>query len=422
MIFPKISSTFRIQYNNECLLIILMSLCLIFLLIFHKAFYSISIFLLKNIEIGRSRQSFVFLFFQFFYSNIASLYLPYGIMILVYNYGTVYETLILFLEILVSKYLTGVLQLIFIETPLCYDKLIPYYIINEHKFSFPSEKLVTSPIFFLSFWTIISKGGDKENLRFFKNFWLILIIIFLLMICLSEIFLGISSIDQTLFSLMLSIEIYYVIFFIFKVNQKKYPKYIKFIISHLNYIVSLALIFLSFPIILYFIRKNTKEVMKLSEVVIPKYEINFDKAALLTSLAFSGIIFMFLGLKIGNKYNNKKSLNKYQRTFINEFDYKSLPLSQVMLIPKKIQGGNIIIMQSFFKVGYYMWALSLCFFPYYIWKGRNNLFFICIIKDFFYWGLLSFGWTFWFQMIINYLHLSNTKCMVSLSENCILNI
>ena len=161
--------------------------------------------------------------------------------------------------------------------------------------------------------------------------------------------------------------------------------------------------------------------MKLSEVVIPKYEINFDKAALLTSLAFSGIIFMFLGLKIGNKYNNKKSLNKFQRTFINEIDYKSLPLSQVMLIPQKIQGGNIIILQSFLRLIIICALFLLCFFPYYIWKGRNNLFFICIIKDFFHWGLLSFGWTFWFQIIINYLHLSNTKLMVFLSENCILN-
>ena len=431
MNFKTISPSHRIQRFNVLTLFISLSLSFLLFLILHSPIYSISITFLKSLEEKRTRQSFLFSFFSTYYTYISTEYLPYAIVILIYNYGNIYKTFILFSQILLGKYITGFLRLIFIDTPLYYDKSIPFSIINEHTFSFPSEKLVIYPTFLLSLWKILTRKLQKnQNELYLKYFFLGVISLFIGMLFLSELILGVSSIDQSLFSLGISLQIYYLIFYVVKVNYNDNKQFFRIIKSNFKKILCLIIILLCLPVFVYFLRRNSQTIQKLTESITSQNksenEICFEKEALSTSFVFSSVLFMFIGFKLEiNLLFHEQFSNWSQFNFEpnDEFNHSystgsySSSLSERISITKGAQWNHTKIFQSFFRLIIICLLVAVCFSPYFFVKWGDNFFLVIFVKDILCWGIVSFGWTFWFKLIIQFLSLSNTTLWSVLRES-----
>lgn len=431
MNFKAISPRHRIQRFSVLTLIISISLSFLLFLIFHSLIYSISIEFIKIIEKGRTRQSFLFSFFSIYYTYISSEYLLYAIVILFYNYGNVYKTFILFSQIVLGKYITGFLKLIFIETPLYYDNSVPFSIINEHTFSFPSEKLVIYPAFLLSIWQFLTRKLQKNQNDLFLNYFLLGTISFFVgMLFLSELFLGISSIDQSLFSFGISLEIYYFIFYVVKVNSNDNKQFFRIIKSTFKKILCLIIVLQCLPLFLYLLRRNSEKIQKLTNSITAQNksenEICFEKEALSTSFVFSSTLFLVIGFKLElnllfhEQFSNWSQFN-FEPNDESNHSYSTnsytSSLSERISITKGAQWNHTKIFQSFLRLVVICLFVAICFSPYFFVKWGDNFFLVVLVKDFLCWGVVCFGWTFWFKLLIQFLGLSNNTLWSALRES-----
>ncbi len=163
MNFKSFAPPHRIQRFTVLIFILSFLSCIILFILLHDYFFDLSISIVKSLEIERKRDDLFYQFFSFIETYICSDYVTYFILLLMYNYGNIFKSFILFVEIVLSKYFTGLFRLVFQQTPPYYDHSVPFSVINEHKFSFPSEKLILLPVFYMTLWEIAVKKGWVDS-------------------------------------------------------------------------------------------------------------------------------------------------------------------------------------------------------------------------------------------------------------------
>lgn len=430
MNFKSFAPPHRIQRFTVLIFVLSFLGCLILFTVLHDYFFDISVSLVKSLEIERKRDELFFQFFVFIETYLCSDYVTYFILLLMYNYGNIFKTFILFVEIVLSKYFTGLFKLVFEQTPPYYEHSIPFSVINEHKFAFPSEKLILLPVFYLTLWEIAAKkikGKTQNDIKYIMLFG-VGVIIGLLFI--SEVVLGMVSIDQGIFSIWISLDLYYMIFHVLKLNFSDNKHFYRIIRSNIKKIFAIIVLLLFIPLILYLVRKDSDYVksleMQITEMNISDNEILFDKEALSTSFVLFCLVFMFIGFKLElnflfqeqfsnwSQYNfepNDESNHSYSTGSYNS------SLSERISITRGAQWNHTKFIKSIFRFIVIIVLVVLCFAPYFFIKLNYNLFIVILIKDILCWSLAALGGTFFFKVILKYFNLSNSTLWTILRES-----
>lgn len=430
MNFKSFAPPHRIQRFTVLIFILSFLSCIILFILLHDYFFDLSISIVKSLEIERKRDDLFYQFFSFIETYICSDYVTYFILLLMYNYGNIFKSFILFVEIVLSKYFTGLFRLVFQQTPPYYDHSVPFSVINEHKFSFPSEKLILLPVFYMTLWEIAVKklsGKEQSDYKYFMLFGVIAIVGILLI---SEVVLGMVSIDQGFFSIWISMDLYYMIFHVLKLNFSDNKHFYRIIRSNIKKIFAIVVFLLSIPLIIYLIRKDSEYIKSLENQITDMNksdnEILFDKEALSTSFVLFCVVFMFIGFKLElnflfqEQFSNWSQYN-FEPNDENNHSYSTgsynSSLSERISITRGAQWNHTKFVKSIFRFIAIVILVVLCFSPYFFIKWSSSLFIVILIKDMLCWSMAALGGTFFFKVLLKYFNLSNSTLWTILRES-----
>ena len=136
------------------------------------------------------------------------------IVVLVYNFGNIYKSFVLFMIITVGNLISAYIKLIYVqETPSFHEGISVYYC--GMGWGLPATQMLISTVFYLALWKIISLKLKKIAL---KILLLIFFILFLLLTAFSTIVEGSFYFNQVLFSIILGTGIYLFLFEGIRIN------------------------------------------------------------------------------------------------------------------------------------------------------------------------------------------------------------
>jgi hypothetical protein len=233
-------------------------------------------------------------------------YKLFGIVLLfVYTWANIYKTFILMLSFLSSYYISGVLKIF-------YHEPVMYYMNNNRVepltcyggWGSPSSTSIATTCMYLTLWKIIF---DCSRLRFknkAKIISLIFLIILIILINTFKFLAAVHSINQIIFGCSIGLQIFFLLFYVIKVDLNNSRNLIQIVTFKLVYYLLINL-FLALGILLPYFLINPEEEMSRYNKVINNSQncshirenLRFNNDALfLASMIFSNVG-LFLGMK-----------------------------------------------------------------------------------------------------------------------------
>jgi hypothetical protein len=169
---------------------------------------------------------------------------------LLYNFMNIYKIFILFMTVFSSNYISASLSYIF-QSPkpyMAFFKIKPATIFNE--WGCPNAQIVTLVSYGFSLYKVLVNNKSME-----KKLWAkIVLIIFLIGYAFIDIFLlfaaGNCTYNQLIMSLFLSIVIFLVFFYLFKIDLNNSKQFFGFIKFNLLYYLIINAVLFTFQILL----------------------------------------------------------------------------------------------------------------------------------------------------------------------------
>ena len=365
----------------------------------------------------------------FFYKYFNKEYISYIILLFIYNYSNIYKSFILYSIILISKFISGFLQLIYRNYPLYYSEKINFYYIEKYSYSFPSENLILSPIFFYITWKIITKKISRKKMNQ-KIILFIFFIIYNLLIPFNQFILGLITISEIIFSFFLSFSIYYLFYYVIKINFGNSNQFFKIIRSKLRIIIFILIFIFLCEIVTYRYTFNEEkliieELKKQNKIkTIPK-DLSFSNYSFFKTLPFYTIFFAFLGFKyelqyicfdkytIWAKYNFDNDEINNDNSFTNTSD---ISLIDKISITKETQWNHTENKISFIRLICLIYFIIMLLIPGYYYNSKNNIYINSLIKEYIPWCLISIGGTYGFKILFKKLGLINLTLETMLRE------
>ena len=424
------TTNLRISNRNVFIFLIMNITILFTFYLIYNLFYSPSISL--HLILHKYINNKVFIQINiFFYKHFNNEYLFYCILILVYNYSNIYKSFILYIIFLISKFISGFLQLLFTNYPLYYNEAITYLYIENYNYSFPSESLIFFPIFSHLTWKILTKKISKKKMNQ-KKILIFILTIYNIFIPLNQFILGLLSISEIIFSLFFSYIIYYFLYYVLKINFSNSNQFFKIIRSKIRNI-SIILIFL-FVCELFIYEINYKEEKLILEELKkqnktkekPNY-LTYSDYSFIRSLPFYSIFFAFLGFKYElqyicyDKYNNWVQFNFENDESSNDNSFSSgssdLSLMERISITKGTQWNHTDKKISIMRLFTLLYFIFLIIIPGYFISWNNPFFIMILFKEFIPWCIISFGGTYAFKVLFKKLGLINLTLETMLRES-----
>ncbi len=292
------SNNLIISQKSLFIFFIMNVIFLIFFCLFYNIIYSLSIKI--HIFLHCYINSNLFIKANiFFYKYINKEYISYIILIIIYNYFNTYKSFMLYIIILVSKIFTSFLQLISIIYPLYYDEKINYFYLEKYTFSFPSEYLLYSPIYFYIVFKILTRKMPNRKLNI-KILIFSIYCLYITLLCINEFILCFISLNEIIFSFYFSFSIYYFLYKILKINFSDHNQFYMITRIRIEKIIMISIYLFSSEIILYYITYKDENIifekLKLQNKItnIPKDDtLMFSKNSFIKSIPFYSVFFYF---------------------------------------------------------------------------------------------------------------------------------
>ena len=428
--------------KRNWILIIIMILLIIFTCIIDKI-YSNS-FLQNDIKITNEIQKF-FIINDSISKTIT--YLNYGnsimticiIIIIVYNYSNIYKSFLIFTMTSFLYYFSSWIKFF-------NQKFTPYYdkkIVNNKDitfniyycgfgFGFPSTQTFVMVPFYLSLWKIYSISKPKVN-KCFKIF--LFVIIFLLIICFSTatIISGSHYFSQVIFSFILGIFFYCIIFYGLKLDLQNGDELYK-IIKYKIYFYILIYFILFVPLIIAFLLLLDKDNINNNFDGCKIH--NEDKSQFLEnekgyeyflkgSFVYTGIFianfFCILGIKcelffiFKDHKTNWIDFNFSKENLENDND--DLNLNNTITITKDAKWNNTTSLRSLLRVFVLFIISIISFLPYLFVSWDNEFYLIFIVKITLPIIIFDFVLFFLFKKIFTNSCFINNTIFITLDEN-----
>ena len=366
----------------------------------------------------------------FFYKYCNNEYISYIILLFIYNYSNIYKSFVLYSIILISKFISGFLQLIYRNYPLYYSEKINFYYIEKYSYSFPSQNLILSPIFFYVTWKIIMKKISKKKMNQ-KIILFIFFIIYNLLLPLNQFFLGLISISEIIFSILFSFSIYYLLYYVIKINFSNSNQFFKIIRSKLRIILLILIFIFLCEIVTYNYTFNEEkliieELKNQNKTKTISEDLSFSNYSFFTTLPFYSIFFAFLGFKyelqyicldkysIWAQYNFDNDEINNDNSFSN--DLNDISLIDKISITKETQWNHTEFKISFIRLLCLIYFISMILLPGYFYHFKNNIYMNILIKEFLPWCIISIGGTYGFKILFKKLGLINLTLETMLRE------
>lgn len=377
----------------------------------------------------------IVLYFKYF-NLIFGTHLIYISLLLFYNTANVYKTFVLVLELIITKYISGLFKLIYLHPkPAFDDKLKKYNIINTNNiplyWGFPNDSMLFYPVYYFSVWQILTRKLIKTNKQLrIKFISLCGTIIILIMYGISEFILCNSSLDQIIFSAMISLTLYYFIFYVAKINFNDNRQFYKIIKFNFKKLTSIVFLLLLIPIILYFFQtysqKGQLNLSNYTELIINTNALSFNKEALASAFILFSIFTLFLGSRIEihaifmeqfanwTQFNFEPNDDNAHSLSTNSYESS---LSERISITKAAQWNHTNKVISFGRGILMCILIFLCYLPGMFIEWNGNLGVVLIFKVGLFWGLLTSGVTLWFKIIARLCGLTNSTLWTMIRES-----
>ena len=405
---------------------------LIFFCLFYNIIYSLSIKI--HIFLHCYINSNLFIKANiFFYKYINKEYISYIMLIIIYNYFNTYKSFMLYIIILISKMFTSFLQLISIIYPLYYDEKINYFYLEKYTFSFPSDYLLYSPIYFYIVFKILTRKMPNRKLNI-KILIFSIYCLYITLLCINEFILCFISLNEIIFSFYFSFSIYYFLYKILKINFSDNNQFYMITRIRIEKIIMISIYLFSSEIILYYITYKDENIifekLKLQKKItnIPKDDtLMFSKNSFIKSIPFYSIFFLFLGFNYEleyiccDKYNNWAQFNFENENSSNESSFSSnssnTSLIERISITKGAQWNHTDYKISIIRLICLFYIICAIFFPGYLLNWKNPFFCVLLVKEFIPWCIISFGGSYGFKEVFSTLRLINSTLENILRES-----
>ena len=374
-------------------------------------------------------------------------YLNYGnnivticiIIIIVYNYSNIYKSFLLFTMTSFLYYISTWIKFFNQTYTPYYDKNIIknteitfniYYC--SFGFGLPSTQTFVMVPFYLSLWKIYSISKPKVN-KCFKLF--LFIITFILIICFSfsTIISGSHYFSQVIFSFILGIFFYFIIFYGLNLDLQNGEELYK-IIKHKLYLYILIYFILFVPLIIVFLLLLQKDNVYNNFDGCKIY--NEEKSQFLEnekgyeyylkgSFIYSGIFianfFCIFGIKcelyfiFNDHKNNWIDFNFAKENLENDND--DLNLNTTITITKDAKWNNTTSLRSLIRIVILFIISFVSFIPYYFVSWTKEFYFIFLIKITLPIIIFNFGLFFLFKKLFSRSHFVNGTIFITLDVN-----
>ena len=395
-----------------------------FLIIFYllyNYFYSLSITIHIFLHNYFSTQFIIqvnILFYKYFNNE----YISYITLTLIYNFFNIYKSFVLYSILLFSKLFTGLIQLIITNCPLYYDEKISYFYLEKYTFSFPSDILIFSPVFFYVVFKILIRKMNQKKSNI-KICLFILYCLYISLLSLNEFILGFHSLNEIYFSYFYSFSMYYLLFHIIKINFSDYNQFYIITRIKIEKIIMISIYLFITEIILLFLTYNDEDLIyeKLKKQYkiknISKDSLTFSTNSFIKSLPFYSIFFLYLGFNYEleyiccDKYNNWTQFNFENDDLNSESSFSSnssdTSLIERISITKGAQWNHTEIKISIIRLICLFYIIIAIFFPGYLLNWKNPFLGVLLVKEFIPWCIISFGGSYGFKAIFKNFRLIN---------------
>jgi len=421
----------RITIKSKITFISLIIILFIFFPIISNPLHNLSLFILQLSYFNSNDNKFINIQ-KFFYNNCYSEKFILFILIINYNFVNLYKTFILFTSIILSKYITGFLNLLYLKKPIFYLDDIKFSV-DKFEYSFPSFIIIEYNIFFCIIYKIICRRIKKKNQKLCLKY---LIIFYISLIILNEFFLGISGLDEIIFSLYISYILYYLFFNLIEVNFSNNIQFYKIIQIAMKKLIILTIIFLFFLIFIFWIKYEKEKEEELFNNLINSNKCNnnkndkiiFSNKSLENGLLILCEIFIFMGLKFElnftfneefstwTQYNFEPQEDKFENYSIISSDL-NLTLTEKISITKGAQWNHTNIMISIIRLLFLFFLTFIIFFFIKFNFNIDNVNLNIIINNLIPWCLFSLGLSLFFKKIFKFFNLVNNSINVMLRES-----
>ena len=360
------------------------------------------------------------------------------LLIFLYNYENIYKIFILLINIQISNSVSSLLKLFYREKRpfwnLIENKLNINYV-YQSGYGNPSNDVLITTSFLLCFWKLIFFSNNKfikDHPNLDKKCFILMIIFILFNSFLNFISYS-NSLDQIIFSLLLSVSIYVFIFYVFKLNPNKLKK-LKKIINYpiyFEFLIILSIFGVYLIILITFQKLNNEDDFKYEKIL--NYLINDDKKInkkyLINSLFFDALInfsliFINFGMLIGLKI---EYIKKFERNFNNwslynfeveeENNDDSESLISKLSVNKDIQWNHTNLKTRLIRFLIIIILILLSSIFYFYIKWDSNILLIIIFKIGLTVNLISIGIFWFYKEILKYLHLTNITLDTMMRES-----
>ena len=359
-------------------------------------------------------------------------YFPYLIILIIFNFYTVYDCFILVNVLSLDYIISFCFNLIYFKPPYTYlDKFK-----NNNKidvlycgfgWGFPSEECILMVSFYLALWKIVTNKSSffNQTQKISKYILLLSIISLIIIYCFGILLMGYYYLSHIVFSALTGLIIYFTVFefsLIDLLNSNKFILFIKnkcldYIIRHLIIFVILSLCYI---IATFF---DDKEEYQYEVCNGMKNKTIFGKSGKFYSylngsftyvILFLSNIFSILGIIIDIKILYKGNISNFSQfnfpqeieELINNASMGSF--SDSINITKETLWNKTSLFISFLRLIIVIIFFVICFIPYFIVKlTDSHICLILFIKFFLPSSLLFLGIFFYFKPILRLMRLTN---------------
>lgn len=290
---------------------------------YRKILFNVSKDLIINIQSSTNnddKENYLYPFAKFF-SDMGNIF-PFCIIILfIYSFCNIYKTFTLLGSLFISAFLAGSLKMIYMNPrPYFEDNIIPME--NEAGWGNPSSHAIFSVAFYLTLWEISFQNTNVAKRKLEKYLSLTIVIILIGLILSSRLILAAHGINQLIFGTLIGIAIYFLFFFILKIDTNNPNQLLTFIETR-NILYSLLnIILIIFGVLLFLLNLNNQKQAEYDKIIDAKFEANnltkppiskrMQNEGLITMIIFFANFSVFMAIKFelffdfqGNIYNWK---------------------------------------------------------------------------------------------------------------------
>lgn len=363
---------------------------------------------------------------------MTNIYSPYLIIIVIFNFYTVYDCFILINILSIDYIFIFCIKMIYLKPPYSYlnkedEKKIKIFYCG-YGWGFPSEECILMVSFYLSLWKIVTKLAINFNSsqKLIQNLLLICLILLIFIYCFGILLMGFYYLSHIIFSILTGLIIYFTIFESNLINLLNGNEFINFIKNkYIHYIIVNLIIFIILSIF-YLIERlafnksyNICNTIENSKIFFKSGKNNcYLDGSYSYAILFLGNIFAILGLKLDIKivykgnHSNYLQFNFPQQEWDDLIDNRSRgsrdSFTDSINITRETLWNKTPLFISFLRLIVVVLLFGLCFIPYFIVDLTNtNINIILLIKFLLPIILLFLGIFFYFKPILKLMKLTN---------------